>query len=172
VKPISCLFWYEMRAKRRVEKGKDNTGRNIYDLEPLLDSEGKPVFNDNFISFLQVISTFWEQVEQRDGSFRSMLNVFLPGGSLTTDFKTGEQRSRPGYTVVFNEVLGTKFMNQYYNWSQRFGLQPTASIVRTEPADIEPVVGRRTGRSQSRNYNDEDYRDPEAAPTEAVVTIE
>lgn len=165
MKPISCLFWYQMRARRLNPATKK--------MEPLLDSNDKPVLNDNYISFLQVISAFWEQVEQNDGSFKLMLNVFLNGGSISIDPNTGERRSKMGYTVIFNEMMGTKFITAWWNWSEKFGLaSPTAPQYRNTREHGDSEAPRRVGRSQARQIHDDDFVDPDAPNIEPIAVIE
>ena len=153
---ISGLFWYQMRAKRRNSSGK---------MEPLVDSNGTQVLNDNYISFVSVISAFWEMVEQHDGTFKPMLNVFLPGGSVKPD-----GTSRSGYTVIFNEILGTKFITQWYNWSCAFGLAPTAPQATTQRIEGNEVRPR--SHNRAARFNDDDFVDPDAPTQTAAAVIE
>ena len=143
---VRCVFWYGRRATRY--------DRNTDTVTLMVDEEGKPLYNDNFISFLQVISFFWE-MQERDGTLQNILNVFLPGGSVFED-RNGNKLPRPGHTVTLNEKLGKKFVSQFWNWSRVFGLS-TNTVTPTTTTGV-----RSTGsRGYSRNVRDDDFNDPE-----------
>lgn len=133
---LSCIFWYQ----KRVFKGKG---------EVLRDSKGEPVVNDNYISFLQVISAYWETLDTSTG--KKQLNIFLNGGSVSRDRDTGEVQMKAGYTLQLPEFLGNRFMLEFYDWSAAFGLstspeRPTERV----PRAARPEGETRRGRSVVR----------------------
>ena len=150
-KRISCLFWYAKRAVRR------ENGETVVVTNP----DGSIRQNDNYISFLQVISTYWEPTE--DG--KNQLNIFLNGGSVSIDRNTGERVMKAGYTVVLPEFLGQRFMEEFAAWSYVFGLSTSQMV----PQGYSPRSNRepREPRS-SRSVNAEDFIDPTVDETPAA----
>lgn len=149
-KRISCLFWYAKRAVRR------ENGETVV----ITNADGTVRQNDNYISFLQVISTYWEPTE--DG--KNQLNIFLNGGSMSIDRNTGERVMKAGYTVVLPEFLGKPFMDQFYEWSCAFGLSATPTTSRSYIPEHRAAKPERS----SRSVNAEDFIDPAADETPAA----
>lgn len=142
----SCLYFYQ---KRVYQNG-----------DPVFLEDGKTVrTNDNYISFLQVISAYWDIDEQG----KNKLNVFLNGGSISRDRESGALTSKAGYTVTLPEFLGKAFIEQFYNWSTKFGLgvSPTVHAVRE-------TTERNTPRSPGRSVREEEFVDPDQESGEAV----
>ncbi len=142
---LSCIFWYAKKAFRF----NNATGKT----EPVLNPDGSARSNDNYISFLQVISCYWEPTE--DTNNPNNLNIFLNGGSVSVD-RDGNRQMKAGYTVVLPEFIGKKFLDQFWEWGQSFGLVISApSPVRTH----EPRERSEAGRS-SRSIRVDDFVDP------------
>lgn len=150
----SCLFWYTMRALR-PQKGPDGKWKSIAVNNP----DGSPRMNDNYLSFLQVISTYWESTGP-DNDPKLQLNIFCNGGSVTHDRETGERSSKIGYTVTFPQFLGEKFMAQFWAWSCAFGLGSAAAPTPTTPAYESPRRERAEIGGRSRTVNPADFGDP------------
>lgn len=139
MKQTSCIFSYEKRVF-------DHEGN------PVLLDDGKTIrTNWNFVSFLQVISAYWET--KNDGKL--ILNIFLNGGSLVEDRNTGNLVSKSGYTIVLPEFLGTRFIEEWGSWSYTFGL---ASPV-TQNVQRSSHNGARSAQrtSNSRSVREEEF---------------
>lgn len=150
----SCIFYY---AKRVLRNGK-----------PVLLPDGKSVkMNDNYISFLQVISAYWETVDEETG--KQQLNVFTTGGSVLKDHSTGEIQTKAGYTITLPEFLGRPFMQQWYDWSIRFGLSQVAPIPSSERKTRDNRNEARGHRSVARM---EEFVNPEEMEESGVAVIE
>ena len=139
--PLSCLYSYQKKLFNQ-----DGT--------VVMCDDGKtPRTNTNYISFLQVISCYWDV----DSAGKNKLNIFLNGGSITRD-----GQSKPGYTVIIPEFLGVPFIDQFYNWSRAFGLSSNAPQRQMAEHDNnrEPRRGRRV--------NVDEFVDPSEVASEAV----
>jgi hypothetical protein len=135
---LSCLFFYK---KRVLTKDKD--GRTVLATR----KDGSVVENPNYISFLQVISTYWEIVDEETG--KAQLNIFLNGGSVSRDRDTGATQMKAGFTVVLPQFQGEAFMDQFYNWSCAFGLSaqaPHGQVNLRNTERREPSQPRNAGR--------------------------
>lgn len=157
MRPISCIFYY---AKRVLRQGK-----------PVLLSDGKSFrMNDNYISFLQVISAYWETLDEESG--KKQLIVFLNGGSVLKDHNTGDIQTKAGYTITLPQFLGEPFIQQWYDWSCVFGIYTGASI-----PTARAIVNRaeRPERTEARGHRnaarEEEFVDP-AEFQEEVPQIE
>lgn len=138
MKQTSCIFSYEKRVF-------DHEGN------PVLLDDGKTIrTNWNFVSFLQVISAYWET--KNDGKL--ILNIFLNGGSLVEDRNTGNLVSKSGYTIVLPEFLGTRFIEEWGSWSFAFGLAPAAPAIQNRSHN-----GARSAQrtSNSRSVREEEF---------------
>lgn len=158
---VSCIFWYKRRAFRYDE----NTKRNV----PSNNADGTPKMNDNYLSFLQVISTYWEEV--RDGIFQ--LNVFMNGGSVSQDHDTGERTMKSGYTVTLHQTIGEPFMHQFYAWGQTFGLATQSAPRGIPTAENEQRANNRRseGPRRSRIVDEAEFELP-ASPDSNEATFE
>lgn len=145
--PGSCLFLYQKRAWRFDE----STNKP----EPVFDKDGKQHMNDNWLNFNQVISCYWEVIEETE-PFTQQLNIFMTGGSVSRDHKTGETQMKSGYTITLPEFLGRKFINQFYNWS----LGPASPPPQRNEDRNE--VRRSPRTSANRAVKVEEFGDPEA----------
>lgn len=142
---LSCLFYYEKRA--------------YFEGQPLFLEDGKTVrTNPNYISFLQVISCYWEP--NTDGKMQ--LNIFLNGGSISKDRETGKSVMKPGFTVVLPEFLGRKFVTQFWEWSCAFGLGASPIAPAVYVRDTNEAGNTSNRRSPGRIVKDDDFIDPDA----------
>lgn len=138
----SCLFTYEKRLLTR-----DETGKNI----PILLEDGKTEkTNINYINFLQVVSAYWET----DQHGKNKLNVFL--------------NTKVGFTLVLPEFLGIPFIDQFWAWSQVFGLSPAPPpqrVIHQNRRDEKHQSPKTKHQAVSRPVNELEFIDPnEAAP--------
>lgn len=140
---VSCLFLYAKKAYR-FENG---------ETVPVLNADGSHRANDNYLSFLQVISTYWEPTDNPNNP--NQLNIFLNGGSISVDSRSGERQMKAGYTVKLPEFLGKRFMQEYYNWSCRFGL----SAAPTYPTTANNRTDRSETHRTTRQVRPEDFVD-------------
>lgn len=153
--PISSIFYYQ---KRLMKGGK-----------PVQTDDGTGFkTNDNYISFMQVISAYWETVDEVAN--KRQLIVFMNGGSLLKG-QNGELISKAGYTITFPEFLGDRFIQQWYDWSCVFGL----TTMMVQPA--APVSVNRAERTERKNHRsaprEEEFVNPaEYESADAAVTIE
>jgi len=125
---------------------------------PATNKDGSIKENANYVSFLQVISCYWEVIEESE---KMQLNVFLNGGSVSRDRETGAAQMKAGYTVVLPQFLGERFVDEYYTWSCSFGL-PAAP----RPLNLQFETRREIPRPSSRIVREEEFvNDEEEATT-------
>lgn len=158
MKPTSCIFWYAKRAYRYNEQTKKP--------EPIINPDGTQRANDNYISFLQVISCYWEASDEPNNP--ENLNIFLNGGSVSVD-RNGDRQSKSGYTLVLPQHIGRKFITEFYNWSVVFGLnnvQATAPVLRS---NYQERSERSEGPRHNRNIRPDDFVDPSEIPAGEAV---
>ncbi len=156
--PLSCIFFYEKKVYKY-----DQTTRKS---SPVLNADGTHRSNGNYINFLQVISCYWEIISEEGGRTKSQLNIFLNGGSVSTDPETGDRTMKPGYTVVLPQFLGEKFIDQMYNWSCAFGLTAQVPVRSTGPSERrnnQPSESR-----NSRSIREDDFVDPDQQDAPAI----
>ena len=128
-----------------------------------LRKDGSILENPNYISFLQVISTYWEIVDEETG--KAQLNIFLNGGSVSRDRDTGAAQMKAGYTVVLPAFQGEAFMDQFYNWSCAFGLGAPTAQVHTPRVNESR---RDTARPQGRAVNELEFAPLDGEPQAAA----
>lgn len=152
--PLSCIFQYKKRLFVKTSDG----------FRPATNKDGSFKENDNFLSFLQVISAYWEVIDEESG--KCVLNIFMNGGSISRDRETGAAQMKAGYTVVLPQFLGEPFMDQFYNWSCAFGLSsvPAPSFERDVRHEPRP---RNSGERGSRQLREEEFVPPDSDTTEA-----
>lgn len=156
MRPISCLFYYEKLALSRGGG-------------PIKNADGSNHVNPNYISFLQVISTYWA-VDEATG--KEKLNIFMNGGSVSKDRDTGEVTMKAGYTIVLPDFLGRPFMEQYYTWSCAFGLSAASHQI-TAPARRSEAPRSTTGHAHSgRAVREEEFINPDSVAEEGEVVVE
>jgi hypothetical protein len=144
-------FTYDREAKQKA---------------PILNSDGSQRKNANYISFLQVISTYFEVIDDQGNE---VLNIFLTGGGLTTDRETGERSPKAGYTLVLPggaRSIGERFMREYYQWSMHFGLN------RSQRSQPQPVSERSSGGPRGRHLDFDEFVDPASEQQPAEPSFE
>lgn len=144
--PISCLFFYKKRLFV-----KDGAGG----FKPAVNKDGTFKENANYISFLQVISCYWEVVDEESGKLQ--LNIFLNGGSVSRDRETGTAQMKSGYTLVLPAFLGEAFIDQFYTWSCSFGLMAPAPLAATQNRSNERRESSPRSGHNSRAVREEEF---------------
>jgi hypothetical protein len=153
---LSCLYYYEKKAYVFNPDTKKS--------EPQLRPDGSHVANGNYVSFLQVISTYWECVDASQEKWQ--LNIFLNGGSVSIDRQTGQRIQKFGYTVVLPESQGKKFMERFIAWSEAFGIM---AISTGRPAQLSNTDRTPTQRSSRAAVREDDFIDPDTENSDLPV---
>lgn len=158
--PISCLFFY----KKRLMTKDAATGH----FKPALNKDGSVKTNANYINFLQVISCYWEMIDEN--SEKMQLNVFLNGGSVSRDRESGAAQMKSGYTLVLPAFLGEAFIDQFYTWSCSFGLAAPAPPVYTNQRNEDNSARSARPRTNGTAHSSRAVREDEFEPLDESET--